>query len=94
MLHSNGLGIAYRQGKHVTGFKKRMLEFDFVSMRHPKQYKQPNPYYPDSRPFYYGKLNFVYFLRGGYGMQRVLFPKRSEAEWRCDTITTQEQYWD
>lgn len=75
VLHSNGLGISYRNGKHITGFKKRMLEFDFVSMRHPKQYKQPNPYYPDSRPFYFGKLNFVYFLRGGYGMQRVLFSK-------------------
>jgi hypothetical protein len=75
ILHSNGLGASYRRGTHVTGFRKRMLEVDLVSMRHPKQYKQPNPYYPDSRPFYFGKLNFVYFLRGGYGMQRVLFSK-------------------
>lgn len=74
-LHSNGFGISFRRGTHLTGFRKQMLEFDLVSMRHPKQYKQPNPYYQDSRPFFYGKLNYVYFLRAGYGLQNVIFSK-------------------
>lgn len=74
-VHSNGLGISFRRGWHKTGYTKDMLDFDLVSMRHPKQYKQPNPYYPDSRPFFFGKLNYVYFLRAGYGQQRVLFSK-------------------
>lgn len=78
-VHSNGLGITFRRGWHLTGYKKRMLEFDFVSMRHPKQYKQPNPYYPDSRPFYFGKLNFAYFLRGGIGRQNILFSKAEKS---------------
>src|SRR5690606_2157965 len=65
----------FKRGWHQTGYKKQMLDIDFVSMRHPKQYKNPNPYYPDSRPFFYGKLNFAYILRGGYGQQHVLFSK-------------------
>lgn len=74
-IHSSGFGITFRRGWHVTGYKKKMLDLDFVSVRHPKQYKQPNLYYPDSRPFFYGKLNFVYLLRGGIGRQNVLFSK-------------------
>ena len=74
-FHSSGLGISFRRGWHLTGYRKQMLDIDFVSLRHPKQYKQPNPYYQDSRPFFFGKLNFVYLLRGGYGRQQVLFSK-------------------
>ncbi len=74
-LHSNGLGIGFRRGWHETGYKKKMLDFDFVSLRDPKQYKQPNPYYPDSRPFFFGKLNYAYLLRSGYGRQQILFSK-------------------
>ena len=58
-FHSSGLGISFRRGWHLTGYRKQMLDIDFVSLRHPKQYKQPNPYYQDSRPFFFGKLNFV-----------------------------------
>ncbi|REJ81421.1 MAG: hypothetical protein DWQ44_10270 [Bacteroidetes bacterium] len=74
-IHSNGFGISFKRGWHKTGYKKRTLDMDFVSLRHPKQYKQPNPNYPDSRPFFFGKLNFAYMLRGGYGMQNVIFSK-------------------
>lgn len=59
----------------MTGYKKQMLDIDIVSMRHPKQVKRANPYYTESRPFFYGKLNFVYIIRGGYGRQNILFSK-------------------
>jgi hypothetical protein len=75
LLHSNGLGINFRRGWHKTGYKKRMLDIDFVSLRDPKQKKEENPYFADSKPYYYGKLNFAYILRTGYGMQNVLFGK-------------------
>ncbi len=86
VLHSNGFGITFKRGWHKTGYKKKMLDLDLVSLRHPKQYKQPNPYYPDSRPFFFGKMNFVYMLRAGYGMQNVLFSKaeRSGVEVRLN----------
>lgn len=78
-LHSDGFGITFHRGWHVTGYKKRLLDIEAVSMRHPKQYKQPNPYYQDSRPFYFGKLNFAYFLRGGYGKQNILYSKAEQS---------------
>jgi hypothetical protein len=75
ILHSAGFGITFKRGWHMTGYKKEMLDIDFVSLRDPKQVKLANPYYPDSKPYFYGKLNFAYILRGGYGRQNVLFGK-------------------
>ncbi len=72
-IHSNGFGLTFKRGWHLTGYKKQMLDIDFVSLRDPKQYKLSN--YPDSKPFFYGKLNFAYILRGGYGIQNIIFGK-------------------
>ncbi|MFM9026721.1 MAG: hypothetical protein ACKOQ6_01835 [Bacteroidota bacterium] len=74
-IHSNGLGIQFRRGWHATGYKKTMFETELVSMRHPKQFKQSNPYYPDSRPFFFGKLVYMYDLRAGIGRQNILYSK-------------------
>ncbi len=74
-IHGNGLGIVFRHGKHITAKKKRMFEAEFVSMRHPKQYKVTNEYYNDTKPFFYGKLNYVYIPRIGLGQQHVIFGK-------------------
>ena len=74
-IHSNGFGLNFKKGWHRTGYKKDMLDIEFVSMRHPKQYKLANPYFDNSKPFFYGKLNFAYMLRGGYGRQNIIFSK-------------------
>ena len=75
VVHSNGFGVTFKRGWHLTGYKKHLLDIELVSMRHPKQYKQANIFYADAKPFFYGKLNFAYFLRGGYGRQNVLYSK-------------------
>ncbi len=75
LVHSNGIGITFKRGWHLTGYKKQMLDIDFVSLRDPKQYKLANPNYQDSKPYFFGKLNFAYILRGGYGRQNVIFGK-------------------
>lgn len=74
-VHSNGFGLTFKRGWHLTGYKKQMLDIDFVSLRDPKQYKLANLNIPDSKPFFFGKLNFAYILRGGYGRQNVIFGK-------------------
>jgi hypothetical protein len=75
-IHSNGLGAIFRHGTHVTIRKKRMFEVEFVSMRHPKQVKRTNDYLTgEARPFFYGKLNYVYIPRVGLGRQQVIFGK-------------------
>ena len=39
LIHSNGFGAFYRDGKHLTGKTKRMFEFELVNMKHPKEIK-------------------------------------------------------
>jgi hypothetical protein len=75
-IHSNGLGIIFRHGTHATVKRKRMFEAEFVSLRHPKQYKITNEGVAgEARPFFFGKLNFVYIPRIGFGRQQVIFGK-------------------
>lgn len=75
MIHSNGFGVNFRKGKHKTGYKKRMFEFDYVTMKHPKEFKTVNPGVENSKGFLYGKLNSFSILRAGYGIQKVLYEK-------------------
>lgn len=72
LIHTDGWGIIYRQGKHVTGFKKRMFEFEFVNMKHPKEIRTSNESYSSSKSFIYGKKNDFFILRTGIGLQRVI----------------------
>jgi hypothetical protein len=73
-INSHGWGLSYRRGKHKTGTLKRMLDFDFVSYRHPKEVRISNRSGSNnSKSYFYGKLNNASFLRGGYGYQKVIF---------------------
>ena len=73
-IHSNGWGLTYKSGKHITGFRKRILDFEFLTMKHPKEYSTPSSY-DGAKSFIFGKLNYVFFLRGGWGYQNILFSK-------------------
>lgn len=75
VIHSQGFGINYRRGTHVNGVSRRFMEFELVSMKDPKETKTYNSTYPNSKGFYYGKLNSVMVLRAGVGYQRALFGK-------------------
>ena len=55
-INSHGWGLSYRKGKHVTGTLKRMMDFDYVSYRHPKEVKLQNRSASNnSKSYYYGK---------------------------------------
>ena len=75
VIHSNGFGIDYRRGKHVTAMRKRVFEFEFVNYRHAKEVKTSNPYYDAAKGYYYGKLNSFLILRPGIGYQNVIYTK-------------------
>ena len=78
--HSGGFGVLYRHARHVTVWRKRVIECEFVSMRHPKQTKVVNDQTTgDAKPFFFGKINYVYVLRLGYGMQKVIFGKAEKS---------------
>lgn len=71
-INSNGWGFKFRKGRNLALLKQFMWEIEFTTYKSAKEVKTINPYYSDSKSFIYGKLNTVYFLRGGIGFQRIL----------------------
>lgn len=74
-LTSTGWGANYMFGKHVDNRNKNLYEVQLVEIKHPKEVKSTNPYYPNQKRFVFGKVNSLYNLRLGYGKQKKLFSK-------------------
>ncbi len=76
LLNSDGFGLGYREGKRVDFLNKRFFEIDLGNLKHSKEYRYTyNNYGGGSGSFIFGKLNAVYFLRGGIGRQHEIFKK-------------------
>jgi hypothetical protein len=75
LLNSDGLGVSYREAKRKNYLNKSLLEIDLGTLKHPKEYRTSNPYTTGTGRFVFGKLNSVYFLRGGIGHQREIYQK-------------------
>lgn len=74
-LTSSGWGANYVFGKHINNRNKDLYEVQLVEIKHPKEVKITNPYYPNQKRFVFGKVNSFYNLRLGYGKQKKLFSK-------------------
>ena len=74
-MHSRGFGAIYRRYWHVTGKLKRLIEFEGLNMKYPKEIsiKSDN----GGKSYQYGKMYGLLFLRAGFGFQRKLY-ERSE----------------
>jgi len=75
IIHSRGWGFNYRLGKHITGKIDGVYEFEFATIRHPKEVKVQNTIQGNNKSFVLGKLNFFSTLRLGYGLQKVIYAK-------------------
>lgn len=75
LLNSDGFGLSYRDAKRVDFLNKRYFEIELGTVKHPREYRESNPYYQTPGTFIYGKLNTVFYLRGNYGHQREIFKK-------------------
>ncbi len=75
VLHGDGWGLNFAVGKHITAKSRRMIQFEIVGMKHPKEVKSFNPYYEDSRGYFYGKTNSFHILRPSYGRKHQLTDK-------------------
>jgi len=74
-LNSTGWGLGYRYAKRVDYLNKRLIEVDFNNIKHPKEYKTNNPFFPNTKGFVFGKKNLFINLRLGYGFQHEMFRK-------------------
>jgi hypothetical protein len=75
LLNSDGMGLSYRDAKRVDFLNKRYFEIETGTLKHPREYRESNPYFQTPGTFIYGKLNSVFYLRGSYGHQHELFKK-------------------
>jgi hypothetical protein len=75
LINTDGFGLSYREGKRIDFLNKRVLEFDFGTLKHPKEVKLSNPFYQTPGTFVFGKLNSVFYLRAGIGHQREIYKK-------------------
>ncbi|MDI1354812.1 MAG: hypothetical protein PSX36_07835 [bacterium] len=71
---TRGYGILFRQTKHVNAKTRSFYEIDIQSLKHPKEIRTIGDA-QNRRRFVYGKLNTVFLLRGGLGLQNVIFKK-------------------
>lgn len=74
MLNTDGIGFGYRGANRIDYRNKRILEIEFGTLKHPKEYKISNPYTTGSS-FVFGKLYSAFYLRGGIGRQHELYKK-------------------
>ena len=72
LFHTNGWGLKFRKGHNITALRQFLWEIEFSTYKSSKEYRSINSNYSDSRSFFYGKLNYVWFLRGGIGQQHIL----------------------
>ncbi len=67
MIHGDGWGFQFYHAKYRTARDRRLLGLEVVGMKHPKEVKSFNPYYEDSRGYFYGKSNALMIVRPTYG---------------------------
>ncbi|WP_317900174.1 hypothetical protein [Aurantibacillus circumpalustris] len=72
--NTRGYGFLIKRSKHVTAKTRSFYEVGFQTLNHPKEVNSQGES-ENKRRFVYGKLNTVFLLRGGIGLQNILFQK-------------------
>ncbi|MDR2970827.1 MAG: hypothetical protein LBU83_02690 [Bacteroidales bacterium] len=72
-LNSSGFSVGFQQGKTPNYKDKHLWEVEFSYCIHYKSVLGKTR--PDGRSFCFGKLYDLFFLRGGYGYQRIIAHK-------------------
>jgi hypothetical protein len=75
MVHGDGWGLNFFHAKHRTARDRRLLGIEITGMKHPKEVKSYNPYYEDSRGYFYGKANSLLIVRPTYGRKHQITDK-------------------
>ena len=74
-IHSQGFGAGFKIGKIKSIHLTRSWQGEVVSLRSLKEIKTITISQFNSRPFIYGKLNYAYVIRFGYGADRLIYGK-------------------
>jgi len=75
-IHTRGWGFGYRTGYNMSAAKKRMFDFSFYTLKHPKEIKMSNSLlFADAKSYVYGKMNSFMLLQASVGTQKILNEK-------------------
>lgn len=74
MMHTRGWGLNYRNGVYTTGFTRRMYEFEFTTVKSPKEVKIISA---SSSGYVFGKLNHLWLLRTSVSRFNTFIAKQS-----------------
>lgn len=74
-VNTGGLGVGFQHGRTPDIKNKHFWEVEFLYNQHPKSVRSVNVLYNGVRPYRYGQLYTLFFLRGGYGYQYTLHQK-------------------
>jgi hypothetical protein len=80
-LNSDGYGISYELGWMKSIRWTNMLQIEFNEKKDPKEYKvsvADNPF-SSGTPFIYGKINYFYQLKAGFGQQYMIGGKGNKS---------------
>jgi hypothetical protein len=75
LLNTDGYGGSYRMGKRIDYLNKKIIDIDFGTLKNPKEVRVSNPIYQTPGSFVFGKINSVFYLRGGLGRQHEIYKK-------------------
>ncbi len=74
-LHSNGWGGTFNYAKFATYKSYHLFNIDIVTLRHRKEVKSKGYLDEKAREYVYGKLNYFFTVRVGYGKKHIFAPK-------------------
>ena len=75
VIHGDGWGINFHYAKHRNAIDRILYSMEIVGMKHPKEVKSFNPYYEDSRGYFYGKSNALLIVRPTFGKKHQITDK-------------------
>ncbi len=75
IAHGDGWGGQFWYAKYKTAAHRQLFGFEIVGMKHPKEIKSYNPYYEDSRGYFFGKSNSLLIVRPGFGYKHRITEK-------------------
>lgn len=77
-LHSQGWGGTLSYAKFKTYKNYNIFTLDYVSIKHPKEFKVVNQVLEDARGYKYGKINAFSTVRFGFGKRIMLYESLRE----------------
>ncbi|HRO98376.1 MAG TPA: hypothetical protein PLN54_02975 [Flavobacteriales bacterium] len=75
MVHGDGWGVQAYRGIHRTAKHVQLFGLEIAGMKHPKEVKSFNPYYDNSRGYFYGKTNALTIVRPTFGGKHLITDK-------------------